>query len=189
MPHTHTHPPQPLSLRPQLESPSTAQKDPAWRTNLIMPNLCLKSPTVLCPLLNKTYLSKDFLLAWMSFPGSTAVKNLPANAGDTRDTSSIPELGRSSGEGNGNPSQYLAWKKSHGHRSLEGYSSWGLKASEKTEWLNNNKTQHRHILQHNPLSSLPAPAPSLPSSGIFLGLPHTCLTLVLCVNISPSFYY
>ena len=31
------------------------------------------------------------------------VKNLPANAGDT---GSIPGLGRSSGEGNGNPLQY-----------------------------------------------------------------------------------
>ena len=31
------------------------------------------------------------------------VKNLPANAGDGRDASLIPEWGRSSGEGNGNP--------------------------------------------------------------------------------------
>ena len=34
------------------------------------------------------------------------VKNLPVNAGDTRDTSSIPGWGRSPGEGNGNPLQY-----------------------------------------------------------------------------------
>ena len=34
------------------------------------------------------------------------VKNPPANAGDGRDVSSVPELGRSSGEGNGNPLQY-----------------------------------------------------------------------------------
>ena len=34
------------------------------------------------------------------------VKNLPANAGDIRDVSSIPGLGRSSGEGHGNPLQY-----------------------------------------------------------------------------------
>ena len=33
------------------------------------------------------------------------VKNLPANAGDTRDVGSIPGLGRYSGEGNGNPLQ------------------------------------------------------------------------------------
>ena len=35
-----------------------------------------------------------------------AVKNLPANAGDIRDVGSIPGLGRSPGEGNGNPLQY-----------------------------------------------------------------------------------
>ena len=34
------------------------------------------------------------------------VKNLPANAGDIRDMSSIPGLGRSPGEGHGNPLQY-----------------------------------------------------------------------------------
>ena len=34
------------------------------------------------------------------------VKNLPANAGDTGDQGSILELGRSPGEGNGNPLQY-----------------------------------------------------------------------------------
>ena len=36
-------------------------------------------------------------------PGGTVVKNLPASAGDT---GSIPGLGRSPGEGNGNPHQY-----------------------------------------------------------------------------------
>ena len=35
-----------------------------------------------------------------------AVKNPPANAGDSRDVGSIPESGRSLGEGNGNPPQY-----------------------------------------------------------------------------------
>ena len=34
------------------------------------------------------------------------VKNLPANAGDTRDAGSIPGLGRSPGGGNGNLLQY-----------------------------------------------------------------------------------
>ena len=34
------------------------------------------------------------------------VKNLPASAGDLRDVGLIPVLGKSSGEGNGNPLQY-----------------------------------------------------------------------------------
>ena len=41
----------------------------------------------------------------MGFPGGSVVKNPPANAGDTRDTGSIPGSGRSPGEGNGNPLQ------------------------------------------------------------------------------------
>ena len=35
------------------------------------------------------------------------VKNLPANEGHKRDSGSVPGLGRSSGEGNGTPLQYL----------------------------------------------------------------------------------
>ena len=35
-----------------------------------------------------------------------AAKNPPTNAGDVRDTGSIPGSGRSPGEGNGNPLQY-----------------------------------------------------------------------------------
>ena len=39
-------------------------------------------------------------------------KNLPANAGDTRDSGSIPGSGRSPGVGNGNPLQYSYLEKS-----------------------------------------------------------------------------
>ena len=38
------------------------------------------------------------------------VKNPPANAGDIRDSGSIPGLRRSPGGGNGNPLQYFAWR-------------------------------------------------------------------------------
>ena len=38
------------------------------------------------------------------------VKNLPASAGDAKDTDLIPGSGRSPGEGNGNPSSILAWR-------------------------------------------------------------------------------
>ena len=40
------------------------------------------------------------------------VKNLPANAGDTRDVSSIPSSGRSPGGGNGKPLQYCCLENS-----------------------------------------------------------------------------
>ena len=38
------------------------------------------------------------------------VKNLPANAGDIRDTGSIPGSGRSPGGGNGYLLQYFSWR-------------------------------------------------------------------------------
>ena len=58
------------------------------------------------------------------------VKNLPANAGDLRDLGSIPGLGKSPGGGLGNPLQYSCLEKSHGQRSLVGYSPQGHKESD-----------------------------------------------------------
>ena len=40
------------------------------------------------------------------FPGSSVVKNMPANAGDVRDTGLIPGSGRFPRRGNSNPLQY-----------------------------------------------------------------------------------
>ena len=57
-----------------------------------------------------------------SFLGGSVAKNLPANAGDSRDTDSIP----GPIEGNGDQLQYSCLdKESHGQRSLVGYSAWG----------------------------------------------------------------
>ena len=56
------------------------------------------------------------------------VKNLPANAGDVSDASSIPGLGRSPGEGTGNPLQYSCLENPHGQRRLAGYSPWDHKS-------------------------------------------------------------
>ena len=52
-----------------------------------------------------------------SFPGGSVVKNLPSNAEDAGDSSSITRSGRSPGGGNGNPLQYSCMEKSHGQRS------------------------------------------------------------------------
>ena len=61
------------------------------------------------------------------------IKNPPANAGDTGDAGSIPGLGRSPGEGKGNPLQYSCLAESHGQRNLAGYSPWGHKESGMTD--------------------------------------------------------
>ena len=59
------------------------------------------------------------------------VKNPPASA--EADVGSIPGLGRSPRGGNGNLLQYSHLKKSHGQRSLEGYSPQGREESDMIE--------------------------------------------------------
>ena len=61
------------------------------------------------------------------------VKNPPANAEDIRDTGLNPGSGRSSGGEYGIPLQYFLPGKSHGQRSLTGYSPEGCKESDMNE--------------------------------------------------------
>ena len=63
-------------------------------------------------------------------------KNLPADAGDLRDSGLIPGSGGSPGRGHGNPLQYSCLENPHGQRSLVGYSPWGHKKLDMTERLN-----------------------------------------------------
>ena len=52
------------------------------------------------------FIYEDRYISRQGFPSGAVVMNPPANAGDTRDSGSIPGSGRSPGEGNGNPLQY-----------------------------------------------------------------------------------
>ena len=61
------------------------------------------------------------------------MRNLPASAGEIGDVGSIPGLRRSPGGGNGNPVQCSCLEKSHGQRSLVGYSPQGHRESAVTE--------------------------------------------------------
>ena len=66
----------------------------------------------------------------MGFPCGSDGKECACNA---EDLGSISGLGRSPGEGDGNPFQYSCLKNPHGQRSLVSYSPWGLKELEATE--------------------------------------------------------
>ena len=66
------------------------------------------------------------------FPGGSEIK---ASACNARDPGSIPGSGKSPGKGNGNPLQYSCLEKSHGRRSLVGYSLPGCKELDMTEQL------------------------------------------------------
>ena len=73
----------------------------------------------------------------MGFPGGSDGKESDHNAGDL---DSIPGLGRSPGEGNGNPLQYSCLQNSMDRGELGGYSPWGGKESDMTEQLTHNNT-------------------------------------------------
>ena len=69
---------------------------------------------LLYPDVPKLFLSKTLAihgglfpsLCVSGFPGGSVVKNLPTNAGDTRDEGSTPRSRRSPGAENGNPLEY-----------------------------------------------------------------------------------
>ena len=70
----------------------------------------------------------------VGFPGGSDRTESACNG---RDLNSIPGSGRAPGGGNGNPLQYPVFLpgKSHGQKSLVGYSPWGHKQSDTNEQL------------------------------------------------------
>ena len=68
----------------------------------------------------------------MIFPGGSDGKASAYNAGDL---GSIPESGRSPGEGNGNPLQYSCLENPMDGGTWLGYSPWGHKELDTTEQL------------------------------------------------------
>ena len=68
----------------------------------------------------------------MGSPGGSDGKESACKAGDA---GLIPGLGRSPGEGNGNPLQYSCLENPHEQRSLVGYSPWDRKGSDIIERL------------------------------------------------------
>ena len=67
------------------------------------------------------------------FPGGTVVKSLPANAGEAGDVVSILGSGRFPWRRKWQPIPVFLPGKSHGQRSLAGYSPWGHTESDMTE--------------------------------------------------------
>ena len=73
-------------------------------------------------------------------------KNLPANAGDLRDTCLIPGLGRSPREVNGNPLQY-SWLRIPWTEEPGGLLSMGLEELDMTKVTLHNATKFGHRLE------------------------------------------
>ena len=95
--------------------------------------------------------TREALLPILKFQVAQLVKNPPANAGDARDASSIPGLGRSPGVGNGNPFWYSCLENSMDRRSLVGYSAWGRKEPDPTEHEPN--PLHSKVIDISPIYS------------------------------------
>ena len=70
------------------------------------------------------------------FPGGSDGKESDCSVGDL---GSISALGRSSGEGDGNPLQYSGLENSMDRGAWEGHSPWGCKESDTTERLSHNE--------------------------------------------------
>ena len=68
----------------------------------------------------------------MGFPGSSDGKEFACNEGNL---GSVPGLGRSPVGGHSNPLHYFCLENPHGQRRQAGYSPWGHKESDTTEWL------------------------------------------------------
>ena len=70
----------------------------------------------------------------MGFLGDAVLKNLPANAGDSGDVvGSIPGSGRFPWSRKWQSTPVFLPEKSHGQKSLVGYSPWDHKESNMTE--------------------------------------------------------
>ena len=74
------------------------------------------------------------------------VKNLPANAGSTKDVSLRPGSGRALGVGNGSPLQYSCLENFM--RSLVGYSPWGCKELNMIGWLHIYSHEQEGVCNH-----------------------------------------
>ena len=72
------------------------------------------------------------------FPGGIVGKNLPANAGDTREADPIPGSGRSTGGGNGNLLQYSCLVNSMDRGALWATVHGLVEKSDLTYQVNNS---------------------------------------------------
>ena len=86
----------------------------------------------------------------MGFPGGSVVKNPPANTGDARDVDSIPGLGRSPGEGNGNPLQNSCLGNPMDKEAWWATVHGVTKESDMTERLNNNNSSNLYYWVQRP---------------------------------------
>ena len=85
----------------------------------------------------------DYLLTSWGFPGGSDSKESACSVGDP---GSIPGLGRSAGERNGNPVQYSCLENSMGRRAWQ-VTVHGVAESDTSEWLTLWLHSHLHLVE------------------------------------------
>ena len=116
--HAHLFAPSSLTQHLFFESDS-------WKHPQRLSNLTGQSSILYCTQFGLLHQFLGAATDWdWGFPGSSVVKNMPA---DTGDMGSIPELGRSPGERKWQLTPVFLPGKTYGQKSLVGYSPWGCK--------------------------------------------------------------
>ena len=80
---------------------------------------------------------------FLGFPGDSDGEESACNVGDRE---SVPGLGKSPWGGHGNPFQYPCLENPNGQRNLVGYSAWGCKELDTTEWLSTQQTVYNSMM-------------------------------------------
>ena len=117
---------------PALQVDSLPAEKPGKPKNTGVGTLCLLQQIFLTQELNRGLLHCRRILSHWGSLVAQLVRNLPA-LWETWVRSLVWEY--SSGGGQGTLLQYNCLENSHAQRSLAGYSPWGCKDSEMTEWL------------------------------------------------------
>ena len=86
----------------------------------------------------------------MDFPGGSVVKNMPSNAGDGRDTGSIPGSGRSPWRRKWQLTPVFLPVKFHGQRNLVGLGVTGSNISEQLSTHKGKKITRENSKKNKP---------------------------------------
>ena len=88
--------------------------------SVLRPRVCTSNKVSQVQMITYTH-THTYIHTYICFLSGSNDKESACNAGDL---GSIPELGRSPGQGNGQPTLVFLPGESHGQKSLAGYSPW-----------------------------------------------------------------
>ena len=127
--------------------------------SMLLSQCVIPSPAPeVCFLFSSLFVIKCYIRIHRVSQVALVVKDPPSDAG------SIPGLGKSPGESNGNPLEYSCLENPHGQRSLGGYSPWGCKELDTAEHLSIQHTLEAIKKKNTCKTEYICLLPSIPSS-------------------------